>query len=235
MPGLLGSLRLLRTPVGFRNITYLHSGNRVRGLKRDPSEFLRLPSGLLYTEVEPHKYQETVRSQLNLEKHGVALSNELILQCLTHKSFAHGSKPYNEKLALLGSQYLKYHASVHSLKDSATPLVASAGTQQNQKPINGLNFTNLGSQVSKLLIAKKTTAQVIKERQLDSLIFWKKRDPLQNSTYNGETAVLASVLNALVGGILITNGPEKTSHYIENEFLNPSNEASLVRIANSMV
>ncbi|SCU91251.1 LADA_0F08922g1_1 [Lachancea dasiensis] len=230
MSGLWGKLACLRSPVGRRTVTYLHSGNRVRGLKRDPSEYLRLPSGLLYTEVEPQTYQEAVRSQLNLKSNDITLSDDLILQCLTHKSFAHGGKPYNEKLALLGAQYLKYRASVHSLKSSS-----SASAQNEQKPINGLNFTNLGSQGSKLLISKKATAEVIRKRQLDSLIFWKKRDPLQNEVYNGEATVLSSVLNAFIGGILITNGPEKTSEYIQNEFLNPSKEASLIRITDSMV
>ncbi|SCU83435.1 LAME_0C05182g1_1 [Lachancea meyersii CBS 8951] len=224
----LGSLRAFASR---RSVTYLHSGNRVRGLKRDPSEYLRLPSGLLYTEVEPSKYHETVRSQLNLQSHGITLSDDVILQCLTHKSFAHGGKPYNEKLALVGAQYLKFLASVFSLK-LPVPL-SPVAAQNTQKPINGLNFTNLGSQGSKLLISKKTTAEVIKKRQLDSFVFWKKRDPIQSAAYNGETAIYASVLNALVGGILLTNGPEKASQYIQSELLDSSKDASLVCVASS--
>ncbi|SCU89369.1 LAFA_0E17546g1_1 [Lachancea sp. 'fantastica'] len=228
----LGSnLGYLRTCIGRRSVTYLHSGSRVRGLKRDPSEYLRLPSGLLYTEIEPTSYHDTIRSRLNLQNHGVTLSDDVILQCLTHKSFAHGGKPYNEKLALLGAHYLKYLASVFSLKLPAPLSPVSA--EKTQKSINGLNFTNLGSQGSKSLISKNTTAELIRKRQLDSYVFWKKRDPLQTAAYNGESAVYASVLNALVGGMLLTNGPEKTSEYIQKEFLDSSKEASLVRVASS--
>ncbi|CAR30387.1 mitochondrial 54S ribosomal protein mL57 [Lachancea thermotolerans CBS 6340] len=223
---------IIKANFGARNITYLHSGSRVRGLKRDPSEYLRLQNGLMYNEVKPENYQENVRKQLNLAKHNISLSDDIILQCLTHKSFAHGSKPYNEKLAALGMQFLKYHTSVHSLR-SAKPL-SPVAEGKNQKSINGLNFTNLGTQLSKLLIAKKTTAQVIRSRHLDSLIFWKKRDPLKNESFNGETTVYSGVLSALVGGILVTNGPQKTSQFIEKELLDPKKEASLVQIAKTM-
>ncbi|CEP64123.1 mitochondrial 54S ribosomal protein mL57 LALA0_S10e02960g [Lachancea lanzarotensis] len=231
MPFFGCNLGYLRTNIGRRSITYLHSGSRVRGLKRDPSEYLRLPGGLLYTEIEPSTYHDTIRSRLNLQNHDVTLSDDVIVQCLTHKSFAHGGKPYNEKLALLGAHYLKYLTSVFSLKLPA-PL-SPVAAEKIQKPINGLNFTNLGSQGSKLLISKNTTAEFIRKRQLDSFVFWKKRDPLQNAAYNGESAVYASVLNALLGGMLLTNGAEKTNRYIQNEFLDSSKEASLVRVASS--
>ncbi|SCW04371.1 LAFE_0H12046g1_1 [Lachancea fermentati] len=214
-----------------RYITYLHSGSRVRGIKRDPAEYLRLPSGLSYTDLQPQSYHDRVRSELNLSSHGIELSNEIIVQCLTHKSFAHGSKPYNEKLAALGAQFLKYHASVHSLKSQDADV--AKGNASVRININGLNFTNLGTQFSKQLIAKQTTAKFIKARQLDSLVFWKRRDPLKNDVYNGESSVLSSVLNAIVGGILTTNGPQKAAAFIEKELLNCEKEVSLINIANT--
>ena len=122
---------------------------------------------------------------------------------------------------------------MHTVK-GREPAAVKEGIQE-QHTINGLNFAKLGSLESKKLIDKHTTAQLVRSRQLDTLIFWKKRDPLKNENFNGENSVYSSVLNALLGGILITNGPEKTSHYIDSELLNPSKKASLASIANSAV
>lgn len=213
-----------------RLFAYLHSGSRVRGLKRDPASYLKSPKGLSYTELKPADYQDKVKDILQFDKYGIDLPNGIILQCLTHKSFAHGSKPYNEKLGLLGSQFLKYQASIHSLKQhTLLSPIAEGKLQQN---INGLNFTNLGTQLAKLLISKPATASFIKAKNLDSLIFWKMKDPLKDTYHNGETTIYSSVLNAIVGGILMINGPEKTVKFIHDFLLNTERDVSLVKIAN---
>lgn len=216
-----------------RYITYLHTGSRVRGLKRDPNEYLKTPTGLSYNELQQQQYHDKVRSSLNLSQYGINLSNDLILQCLTHKSFAHGSKPYNEKLSLVGSQFLKYYTSVYSLRSKE--LLSQVNDSKFQQSINGLNFTNLGTQASKLLISKKTTSDFIKHKQLDTLIFWKKRDPLKAEQFNGEHTVFSSVLNAIVGSILMMNGPKKTAEFIEAELLDLNKDVSLVKIAKEQV
>lgn len=215
---------------GVRLITYLHSGPRVRGLKRDPVSYLKSPNGISYTDVKLPEYKSKVQNALQFERCGIDLPERLVLQCFTHKSFAHGSKPYNERLNVLGSQFLKYQAAIHSLRqrDQLSP-VASNKVQQ---PLNGLNFTNLGTVVSKLLISKTSTAQYIKAKQLDTLIFWKMRDATKDGRYNGENTVFTSALNALVGGILISNGPEKATNFVQQVLLNGENDVNLVKIAN---
>lgn len=213
-----------------RLITYLHSGARVRGLKRDPESFLKNPKGLSYNALKQSEYQDKVIQILKLKELDINLPNDVILQCLTHKSFAHGTKPYNEKLCLLGTQFLKYQASIHSLKQS--DLLSPVGEGKVQQSIKGLNFTNLGTQLGKLLISRPVTARFIKEKNLDSLIFWKMKDPLRDSHHNGETTIYSTVLNALVGGILATNGPTKAIEFVNSVLLNSESDVSLVKIAN---
>lgn len=228
------SQNLLRTcchhQQGVRLITYLHSGPRVRGLKRDPVSYLKSPKGISYTDVKLPEYKSKVQQALQFEQCGIDLPEELILQCFTHKSFAHGSKPYNEKLNVLGCQFLKYEAAIHSLRQKAQ--LSPVASNKVQQPLNGLNFTNLGTAVSKLIISKASTAQYIKEKQLDTLIFWKMRDATKDGRYNGENTVFASTLNALVGAVLISNGPEKASNFVQQVLLNGENNISLVKIAN---
>nr|CAI6462004.1 ASB_HP1_G0027160.mRNA.1.CDS.1 [Saccharomyces cerevisiae] len=121
-----------------RLITYLHSG--------------------------PPHFKDTVQKALHLDSFGIDLPEDVVLQCLTHKSFAHGSKPYNEKLNLLGSQFLKYQASIHSLRQNNVLSPVARG--KVQRPLNNLNFTNLGTQLSKFLISKDAIAEFIKEKHL---------------------------------------------------------------------
>ncbi|SCV04083.1 LAMI_0H13278g1_1 [Lachancea mirantina] len=233
-----GRTQLVKIPSWFlqlRSITYLHSGTRIRGLKRDPAEYLRLSNGLLYSEIKPDQYHNKVRSRLNLEKYGIYLPDELIVQCFTHKSFAHGSMPYNEKLAALGAQFLKYQASIYSVSSQEKPLEQAAGAEISPNSINGLEFSNLGTQFSKQLISKQTLSEVIKERGIDTLVFWKKRDPLKDAKFNGENSIFSSVLNAVVGGVLVTSGPEKASEFIGNELLDATKQSSLASIANKVV
>lgn len=234
MVGVILSQNLIRScchhQQGVRLITYLHSGPRVRGLKRDPASYLKGPNGILYTDVKLPEYKTKVQSALQFERCGIDLPEELVLQCFTHKSFAHGSKPYNEKLNVLGSQFLKYQAAIHSLRqrDQLSPVAPN----KVQQSLNGLNFTNLGTVTAKLIISKTSTAEFMKVKQLNSLIFWKMRDVTKDGRYNGENTVFTSALNALVGAILISNGPEKAANFVQQVLLNGENDVSLVKIAN---
>lgn len=198
-----------------RRFLYLHAGARVRGLKRDPVSYLRNPAGLSYDEVTP-EYQDKIRQALRLREHGIELNDPVILQCFTHKSFAHGSRPYNEKLNLLGSQYLKLKASIHSIKggDGKT------------------DFTQLGSLQSRGLISHHTAAHYIMQKQLDPLVFWKMND-LNNGPVNGKSKILSTVLNSIVGAIVLQQGTGKASQFVFEELLNPKNSNSLLNIASA--
>ncbi|EDO15428.1 hypothetical protein Kpol_1027p2 [Vanderwaltozyma polyspora DSM 70294] len=213
-----------------RSITYLHSGTRVRGLKRDPASFLVSPKGVKYDELNRTEFNEKIDKILNLSKYDIKVPNDLLLQCFTHKSFAHGIKPYNEKLSLLGLQFLKLQAGIYSISQSVNLSPVQAG--KIQKQIDNLNFTNLGTQFSKLIISKYSTSKFIIEKNLDSLIFWKMRDPFKAKNYNGDHTINSTVLAALIGGILKTNGPAKTANFITGELLNNDNTASLLKFAN---
>ncbi|CCD26212.1 mitochondrial 54S ribosomal protein mL57 NDAI_0H00380 [Naumovozyma dairenensis CBS 421] len=221
----LSRIRSLGAKYQTRNIiTYLHSGSRIQGLKRDPKTYLVNPHGLSYTEVDgkanatDSKFFNDINKKLNLENLNISIPNNILLQCLTHKSFAHGTKPYNEKLNLLGSQFLKFRASVFSIRSN---------TEQN------INLRALGTPFNRSLVSKDTLSTYIKSIGLEKYIFWKKRDsnsiiPIdtdqQIDTFNGEATVLSTILNSIIGAILITNGEQKTIEFINT--LLPSSTTS---------
>lgn len=200
--------RLTMSMIGRR--WYMHAGARVRGLRRDPVSYLKNPAGLVYTDVGGD-YHASVRERMGFQEHGIELSDAAILQCLTHKSFAHGSCPYNEKLNLLGSQYLKLQAAMHSVG-----------------PEN--SFGNLGSPVSKGLVSYQTAAEYVIAKNLEPLVFWKVSDPLNDGPIKGKSKVMSTVLNSFIGAILLQQGEKKASQFIVEDLLNPSNTQSLLNI-----
>ncbi|CCH59821.1 hypothetical protein TBLA_0B10040 [Henningerozyma blattae CBS 6284] len=212
----------LCTIISTRSLTYLHAGKRINGLKRDPSSFLINPHNLVYTDLNDDNYYNKIKESLNLEAYNIGLTNDLLLQIFTHKSFAHGQKAYNEKFQLLGTHFLKYYTSVYT--------VTQVSNDQDQ---NQLKFNRLGSLRSKLLIDKTVLSKFIELRKLNEFIFWKLRNPLKDLSYNGSDKVYSSVITALVGGILLTKGDKKAIEFINGEFLNDnSNESTLISIVN---
>ena len=209
--------RQMRT--GTRSITILNNGARIRGAKRDPASYMKNASGLQYTEVSSPECQDKIRSAFKLDEYGVQLPDSLILQCLTHKSFAHGSVPYNEKLQLLGTQFLKLRAALFSMRE---------GTSSPKGGINGLDFAALGSARNKTAVSKKNIGKTAKRANIDDVVFWKMRDVERGGKYNGEDAVLSSVLGAIVGAILTTNGPEVAATYVDKFLLDKNSNLSLM-------
>lgn len=229
------------TKFGVRSVTYLHTGARVRGLKRDPSESLKNPYGLHFNSLLKDGHVATVRKALNLEKYGADLPDELLAQCLTHKSFAQGIKPYNQKLSIIGGHFIKFQACLYSVNQPVSDSqLQKVGAEFITSPeaagimVNGLNFGMLGKGESKMLISKQTMAEFIQRRGVDKLVFWNKRDLEKNHIYNGEFTVLQTVLNAVVGGIYLLKGQEKAAEYVTHELFN-TNDNSLTKISEQLL
>lgn len=203
-----------------RSLTYLHKGPRVRGLLRDEAEYLVSPKGATYGESE-----ENLSSLKKFLGEEYKLPNKLILQVLTHKSFAHGLKPFNEKLAIFGSHFLKYKASIFAIKPE--------NELSSNISVNGFQLEELGSAKSKGLISNKTSAEFIRSvAKIGDSIFWKKRDPLiTNPNVSGENSVFARSLEALIGAILLQHGKSKAEKFIDEILLNKSKDDSLVKLA----
>ncbi|KAK5782488.1 mitochondrial 54S ribosomal protein mL57 MRPL15 PWA37_000574 [Arxiozyma heterogenica] len=215
-----GSVTACREPI--RLITYLHSGSRVRGLKRDPASYMLNPYGLTYESVnkkvgsQASQFFSKIRNQLTFNKFDIKIDDRLLLQCFTHKSFAHGKVPYNEKLFIIGSHFLKVQASLHSIK--------STDSQNSSGLVNGMNFDTLGSYESKNLLAEPKLFKFMESLGLHELVFWKKRDASGTKIFNGEPKIVSSVLNSVVGAILLTNGVEKASLFVNNFLLREHTE-----------
>lgn len=194
-----------QAPPATRMLGYLHRGARVRGLVREEADYLVSPKGNAYELSD-----KTIGPLKQFLGEKYSLPDELLLQIQTHKSFAHGFRPFNEKIALYGCHFLKYKTTLHTIETE------------------GLD--KLGSAPAKNLISTPVLAQFVRSHGLGDAIFWKKRDPLQTDPkVSGENAVFARTCEAIVGGLLLHRGKTVAEQFVDEVML--EGDQSLVALS----
>lgn len=184
-----------------RTLVVVRNGQTtVRGLKKDEALYMKNPHGIEYPG-----NAETFAPLQELLSSEYALPEELMLQALTHKSFAHGKKPYNERLAILGKQLLRMETS------RATAQSAAQGTQES---INGHNF-DVNERAIELLSSSPTLSQVCRLAKLEKSIFWRPAD----TGKGGEATIYSTSLSAVVGAVLLQHGAEKAIEFIRTRLM----------------
>ncbi|KAF9425590.1 hypothetical protein BGZ94_007396, partial [Podila epigama] len=120
------------------------------------------------------------------KKLGVDLSDPLLkIQAVTHKSFAHGSLPTNEKLGYLGRTYLEMHI-----------------TEQKWDKVKSNKV--LKASVSHVLQSEKL-AKIARDNGVDEILRWKSPSSAPGSKV-GEDTVLAHTMEAIVGAVYHDKG-----------------------------
>ncbi|KAK6463965.1 ribonuclease-III-like-domain-containing protein [Scheffersomyces coipomensis] len=201
-----------------RNI-YLHKGSRVAGLKRDPKEAFTTYNGYQYELSESNL--KPIKEFLTQKYH---ISDELILQVLTHKSFGNGIKPYNEKLSAMGSKILSLFF---------TKFVVNKPSN-NELAINGKNLDVLGSPMAKELGGRYALGVFAKNHNLNSIMFWKSSSHTVGFLNSGELKVSAQMMYALIGAVTLSHGKLVAEEFIQEKILN-SNDTPLEDIASTVV
>ncbi|ODQ80132.1 hypothetical protein BABINDRAFT_161116 [Babjeviella inositovora NRRL Y-12698] len=190
-------------PTLTRTLVHLHSGKRVAGLKRNPSEYLKVGGYEYGVQAENLQFVKAFLAPY-------ALPDEVVLQVLTHKSFAHGNKPYNDKLAYIGSRFLNNFLSIREASTSST----------NAHAVNGLNFDVLGSPIDKSLASPATRYLFAKAHNLNKVLFWAARDAtIDNPHRSGEVKITNDVVCALVGAVLLQKGEAVAQTFIQEKYL----------------
>lgn len=192
---------------------YLHKGPRIAGLKRDPVAVFTNKEGIKYDDINGNvKYIKEFLS----DKYQI--SDELALQVITHKSFANGIKPYNEKLSAMGSKMLNLHfAKTVVEKPSNTEVI-------NELSIANKNLDILGQPISKELSGRLSLGIFAKLNKLNSIMFWNSYNQGLNFENSGELKVSAQMIYALIGAVNFTHGKTVCEHFI-NEKILPSVES----------
>lgn len=189
----------------------LNTKRPIRGLKKSLDQYL-ISNGIKYPGNDL-----TLEPILKLLGPEFALPKELILQVLTHKSFAHGLKPYNENLAIIGRHFLRLYTISHAVNQK----------NNNPQAVNGLNFDVATSKISALMSSSTVTSILCRRLGIDKQIFWK--DP--SDTYSEvPDKVCSKTMDALVGAVIMKLGQQKAQKFIDTQLLQ-NDETSLLKIA----
>lgn len=133
------------------------------------------------------------------------LPDTLVLQCLVHKSFAHGQVPYNEKLAVLGQQALRLAAAHAAATRSLEPAP--------QYRINGHNF-DVAAPALEVLTSTPVLAEVCTRAEITPSLFFKTPDTRATPT------VRAKSVSALMGALLLQKGSSSVTQFVCDRLTN---------------
>lgn len=180
-----------------------------RGAKKALDSYL-ICNGIAY----PGPLDVTLGPARQLLGADYALPDDLLLQTVTHKSFAHGLKPYNESLAILGRHFLRLQT------------IGYAVSQPSQSPsaVNGHNFDVATAKISALMSATPVTAKVGRLAGIDASIFWKSPNESKASDL-----VVAKSVDAIVGALLMNKGQFVAQKFVKERLL--QGKYSLIDIA----
>ncbi|CAN6646358.1 large ribosomal subunit protein mL57 [Trichomonascus vanleenenianus] len=188
-----------------RSLVYTRDGVlKARGMKKDESEYLTSSTGIAYPGDKATL--EPIKTFLGEE---YTLPDDLILQVLTHKSFAHGKKPFNERLANLGRDFLRLHTFGFAV--SHKPSASSHA-------VGEFNF-DIEPRILELMSSTTVLSQIARQLGVEKSLFWKNPYPTQSPERNGENTVCAKSISAAVAAVLLHHGEAKAHAFVKSRLL----------------
>ncbi|KAF2742209.1 hypothetical protein M011DRAFT_481909 [Sporormia fimetaria CBS 119925] len=169
----------------------------------------------------PVKLDEMYNRMLGPDGYKV-LSDEVKWLAVTHKSFDHGRRGFNDRLAFLGRRIVSLQASlalINSPQAKTTPEVDEYGrTPYTHPALAGL--PGLTSEAKDSVMQIWRLAPIAQRYGLDKVTRWKPRkaDDLEAS---GQNAVLATSLYAIVGAVALERGGEVANKIVQEKILAP--------------
>ncbi|KAI4237543.1 MAG: hypothetical protein LQ349_001761 [Xanthoria aureola] len=151
------------------------------------------------------------------------LTDEVKWLAVTHKSFDHGRRGFNERLAYLGRRIVELQASLHMLAASTTTPEPTQPDELGRHPfkhpaLEGLAGLTRTRKAAVLDI--KRTAQLADKYGLVSVMRWKPKLP-RNFEASGIDIVLTQALYSIVGAISLQNGGEVANRIARERILAP--------------
>ncbi|KAF2106626.1 ribonuclease-III-like-domain-containing protein [Lophiotrema nucula] len=153
------------------------------------------------------------------------LSEEVKWLAITHKSFDHGRRGFNDRLAFLGRRIVSLQTSL-ALLNSSTPSFLGTGAQQDgygraafqHAALSGL--AGLTTEAKDDVLSRSRLAPIAERYGLDKVTRWKPKraDNLQGS---GQESVLSTSLYAIIGALALERGGEVANKVTQDKILSP--------------
>ena len=138
---------------------------------------------------------------------------------VTHKSFDHGRRGFNDRLAFLGKRIVDLQTSMTLLNAPPAPGLQPFGKDVYKHPaLEGLeNVTTFAKQH---VLARTQLAKLASSYGIDAVVRWKpkKSDNLQGS---GVDTVLAHTIYSIVGALALQRGGEVAAQTVKERILQP--------------
>ncbi|OCK72832.1 hypothetical protein K432DRAFT_387677 [Lepidopterella palustris CBS 459.81] len=168
---------------------------------------------------DPHRLDAMYIRMLGKEGDKM-LSEEVKWLAVTHKSFDHGRRGFNDRLAFLGRRIITLRANL-ALLNSPPPLPTPDA--YNREPFTHPALTgllNLSPTTEAAALDKTRLAAIAQRYGIDKVTRWKpkKADNLQGS---GVEAVMVTSLYAIVGAVALEKGGEVANRIVKQAVLSP--------------
>lgn len=141
-------------------------------------------------------------------------------QSITHKSFDHGRRPFNDKLSYLGKRILDLQTSLLLLQQPVSPKHNTADDVFVFSHPSLTGVENVTAHAKNTTLDKRRLAQLAGKYGLDKVVRWKPRksDRLESS---GVEVVLAQSIYAIVGAVALQKGGDVAVKVAKERVLAP--------------
>lgn len=140
---------------------------------------------------------------------------------LTHKSFDHGRRGFNDRLAYLGKRIVDLQTSLALLNMPPAPSSLSSGERGDIYEHPALDGLENITQFSKNAILEKSRlAGLATAYGINQVVRWKPRKS-DNLKSSGEDVVLAHTVYSIIGAIALQRGGELATRTVRGRILRP--------------
>ncbi|KAF6218827.1 hypothetical protein HO133_005370 [Letharia lupina] len=151
------------------------------------------------------------------------LTDEVKWLAVTHKSFDHGRRGFNERLAFLGKRIVQLQTSLTLFHSSSATPFPETQDQYGREPfrhpaLDGL--AGVSAESKEQILRTGRTAQLAEKYGLNTVVRWKPRT-MANLKGSGQLIVTSRALYAIVGAVALQKGGEVANNVVRERILWP--------------
>ncbi|KAL9014331.1 MAG: hypothetical protein Q9173_001019 [Seirophora scorigena] len=151
------------------------------------------------------------------------LTDEVKWLTVTHKSFDHGRRGFNDRLAYLGKRIVGLQASLHMIAASTATPEPTRADQWGREPFEDpvlAGLAGLTLEKKQAVLDPKRMAQLASKYGMIPVLRWKPKSP-KHFGASGVDVVLTHALYAIVGAVSLQKGGEVANRVCRERILGP--------------
>ena len=139
---------------------------------------------------------------------------------MTHKSFDHARRGFNDRLAFLGKRIVDLQASIALLSSPTPPNLDTSNDSNVYQHPSLLGAENVTLHAKSNVLSKARLARLARDYRIDKVVRWKPRksDRLESS---GIETVLAHTMYSIIGALALQRGGEVAAKTARDRILAP--------------